>query len=160
MSSIKEISYESEFLNEHLGDLRFGYMKFNIVKIENVNALSKKEKYTNIKVQKVVTSNWKVYDIKEWIRLVELKVKELKEEFIVEELVKRQKGLIFNAHEKEENIYLNALKIFTYRTWERATDPTVYFLTDESRNSWIDFNSMLETKYPKQMKNRLINQTN
>lgn len=154
----KKEPYKSDFLNKHLGDLKFGYTTFHIERIENVNAISKKEKYANIKIHKVITQNNKSYDIKEWIRLVELKVKELREEFILEELVKRQKGLIFNKHEKKEDIYLDALKIFTYRTWERATDPTEFFSVEEARQNWVDFNSMLETKHIEQMKNRLINQ--
>lgn len=158
MSSIKETPYESEILNEHLGDLKFAYTTFNLIRKENINSKSKKDKYIDTNVLKVITCNRHSYDIEEWKSLVESKSKELREYFIIDELVKRQRGLLYNINGNEDDIYLSALVVYTYRTWERATDPTVFFMTDESRNSWIDFNSMLETKYPEQMKNRLINQ--
>lgn len=147
--SKKAQPYECDFLNKHLGPLKFSYLTHQSARKENLNSTSRNNKYISSSTFKVVTTTNKSYDLKEWINLLEDKIKELKEEFILEELIIKELSLTHNKEKKSEDIYLQALQSFTYRFWENS-----------NVNSWVEFNSLLMLKYPKQMSERLINHQN
>lgn len=137
--------YECDFLNEHLGSLKFSYSTWQSYRRENLHSSSRKDKYISSSVTHIVTANNETYELKDWIKRMEAKIKELKEEFILEELILLKLNLPHNNGKYTEDVYFEALKSYSYRFWESF-----------SYSHWTDFNYMLNHKYPTEMSKRLI----
>lgn len=141
--------YECAFLNEHLGSLKFSYPTSQSVRIENLNSLSNKNRYITRTVDNIVTVTGETYELSKWIELMKSKIKELKEEFILEELILLELNSPISNGKLTEVVQVEALKSYSYRFWE-----------SKSEGYWADFNLMLNNKYPVEMSERLINQQN
>lgn len=141
--------YECTFLNEHLGALKFSYPTSQSVRRENLNSLSNKNRYITRTIDNVVTVTGETYELRKWIELMKSKIKELKEEFILEELILLELNSPISNGKLTEAVQVEALKSYSYRFWET-----------KSEGCWADFNLMLNNKYPVEMSERLINQQN
>lgn len=143
---ISKKPYECDFLNEHLGELKFSYSTIQAYRKEDIHSLSKSKKYITGVISRIVTETNNTYYEDEWIELMKTKINELGEEFILKELIIKTKNKIYNKNKKSKEILLDALKSYSYRFWETS-----------DQKDWVDFNSMLNKKYKLEMSSRLIN---